>query len=63
MSHNFPLDASFFKLLMLIDTELAKEQKTQGCPYCGGLLHRADYPRSPFGIPAAYRDFFTQHIS
>jgi len=39
-------DPRFFRLLLRIDIELAAQTRAAGCP-CGGVLHRADYPRKP----------------
>jgi hypothetical protein len=33
--------------LSTIDRELAAETQAKGCPYCGGTLHSARYPRKP----------------
>lgn len=39
-------DSRFFQLLLGIDIELAAQTRAAGCS-CGGVLHRADYPRKP----------------
>ena len=44
-------DASFYRLLLRFDEDLAARAKAEGCP-CGGVLHRARYPRKPRGLPA-----------
>lgn len=62
MSHNFLSNASFHKLLIKIDGEIADKTRQTGCT-CGGPLHRADYPRSPFGLPEAYREYYQQRLS
>ncbi len=46
--HALLQDPNFFRLLLRIDEELAGETRAGGCP-CGGVLHRADYPRKPRG--------------
>ncbi len=43
--------ASLFSLLHRIDMELARQHQQSGCPYCGGPLHQANYPRKPRGGP------------
>jgi hypothetical protein len=43
--------ASLFHLLYLIDSDLAACKRQQGCPYCGGALHQANYRRKPRGGP------------
>jgi hypothetical protein len=45
-------DASFFSLLLRIDQDLAQQVRAGGCPWCGGMLHRASYRRKPRGGPA-----------
>jgi hypothetical protein len=41
--------ASLFSLLHRIDMELLRQHQQGGCPYCGGPLHQANYPRKPRG--------------
>jgi len=38
-------------ILQSIDRECAEKTRLQGCPYCGGKLDRANYPRKPRGFP------------
>lgn len=56
-------DASFHELLVQIDAELAGRTQVTGCPHCGGVLHRSNYPRKPFGVAAAYRDAYGSRLS
>lgn len=63
MPNKFLLDTNFFLLLITIDQELAETIRQKGCPYCGGPLHLADYPRSPFGIPSHCRGSFDSRLS
>lgn len=63
MSHNFHLDASFHLLLIQIDEDLARQIQVKGCPYCKGPLDAADYPRSPFGLPAHLREHYEHRFS
>ena len=44
-------NSKFFRFLSACDDELAEQVRRAGCPYCGGRLHRADYPRKPRGGP------------
>lgn len=44
--HALLQDPKFFRLLLHIDIELAAQTRTGGCR-CGGVLHRANYPRKP----------------
>ena len=46
MCHAQLADPNFFRLLLRIDEELAGDTRARGCP-CGGVLHRANYPRKP----------------
>lgn len=63
MSQNFLLNTTFHFLLLKIDQELAEQSRQKGCPYCGGHLHVACYPRSPLGIPAQFRDSYDTRFS
>jgi hypothetical protein len=62
MSQNFLSNASFHLILCKIDQEFVDKAKWQGC-ICGGALHQADYPRSPFGLPAPFRVHYTERFS
>lgn len=42
--------ASLFYLLFRIDKDLAEKARAARCPYCGGPLHYANYPRKPRGV-------------
>ncbi len=44
-------DSSFFELLLRMDEDLGAEVRQGGCPFCGGVLHSARYPRKPRGGP------------
>ena len=46
MCHALLQDSRFFRLLLHIDIELAAQARSDGCQ-CGGVLHRANYPRKP----------------
>jgi len=60
--HALLQDPNFFRLLLCIDRELAGELKAGGCA-CGGVLHRADYPRKPRGCLAEVRSQFQSRWS
>lgn len=62
MCHTVLQDPSFFRLLLCIDRELAAALKAGGCA-CGGVLHRADYPRKPRGCLAEVRSQFESRCS
>ena len=42
-------DARLFWLLLKIDLDIAAGVRAKGCPWCGGVLHSARYPRKPRG--------------
>lgn len=63
MSHKFLFDANFHLLLNAIDQEIAKEVRQQGCIDCGNKLHKADYPRSPVGLPPQFRNGYSERFS
>jgi hypothetical protein len=63
MSHKFLSDANFHLLLTKIDEEFSEEVKQKGCPDCGGMLHQANYPRSPLGMPLLFRDLYERRLS
>jgi hypothetical protein len=63
MSHKFLLEASFHSLLIQIDQELSEAVIEESCPHCGGQLHHANYPRSPFGLPPPLRLHYNNRIS
>jgi len=44
-------DAELFKLLLMVDTDLAQQAHANGCACCGAKLHRGNYPRLPRGGP------------
>ena len=63
MSHKFLLNPIFHEFLKAIDYDLSKEECAKGCAHCGGRLHRADYPRSPFGVPIEHRKHYEERYS
>jgi len=44
-------DAQFFKLLLMVDADLAQDAQRAGCARCGAKLHRGNYKRLPRGGP------------
>jgi hypothetical protein len=48
--HAKRLPTNFHTLLERIDADLADQVRLAGCRHCGGVLHRANYPRKPFGV-------------
>lgn len=55
-------DASFFRLLLRIDEDLAAGTRAAGCP-CGGVLHSARYRRKPRGGPAGLKRSYALRAS
>lgn len=62
MCHILLQDPKFFSILLLIDSELAEQMRAQGCP-CGGVLHKADYPRKPRACPNEVRADYESRFS
>ena len=62
MCHALIQSSKFCLLLVSIDQERAEETRAGGCP-CGGVLHRADYPRKPRGCPDEVREQFESRFS
>lgn len=60
--HALLQDPKFFRLLLDIDHDLAAQTRAGGCS-CGGVLHRADYPRKPRGCPSEVRDDYESRFS
>ena len=63
MCHSPLLSSRFFQMLIDLDQSLALQTCDAGCPYCGGVLHRANYPRKPRGCPCEWRDAFSSRFS
>jgi hypothetical protein len=56
-------DARLYAVLLRIDENLAEQVRGEGCGLCGGVLHRADYPRKPRGGPAGLSNAETVRFS
>ena len=54
---------TLYRLLHLIDQDLATAQKQQRCPHCSGPLHDAHYMRKPRGGPAKLPDEYSVRLS
>jgi len=63
MSQNFLLNARFHLFLNKIDQELINKTQQEGCLFCGDKLYRADYPRSPLGVPPKFREYYNSRLS
>lgn len=58
MSHELTVDGKFLTALREVDAACAQRVRRAGCPHCGGVLDRADYPRKPRGdLGEPYPDF------
>ncbi len=62
MCHALLQDPKFFQLLLRIDEELAAETHASRCA-CGGILHRANYPRKPRACLSEVRSDFESRFS
>ena len=62
MCHALLQDPKLFLLLLHADEELATATQVRRCP-CGGVLHRANYPRKPRGCPNEVLDSFVFRFS
>ena len=60
--HRLVGQVAFYALLLQIDQDLAEEARKAMCP-CGGVLHRANYPRSVRGAPPALPEGFEKRFS
>jgi hypothetical protein len=49
MFDQIELGSEFFEGLMAIDARIAQQVQSGACRFCGGRLHRGDYPRKPRG--------------
>ena len=49
MYHKMLINSRFHELLVVIDDYLAEAVRSLACDFCGGPLHKANYPRSPLG--------------
>lgn len=47
-------NAALFRLLLVLDLEVAAEARAKGCLHCSARLHRAAYRRKPRGGPADF---------
>lgn len=63
MSHNFLLNINFHQTLLELDHHTASEFQQKGCPYCGGQLHQAPYPRIGFGVSSSIAPLYAKRLS
>lgn len=55
-------DASFYRVLLKLDEDLAERARQRGCA-CGGKLHSARYPRKPRGTPEEVQEDYSRRQS
>ena len=60
--HTLLQSPQFFQFLVQIDAELAAQMHATPCA-CGGVLHRANYPRKPRACPQEVRHAFESRWS
>lgn len=60
--HTLLQNPKFFSLLVQIDAELASQMHATRCA-CGGVRHRANYPRKPRACPQEVRHAFESRWS
>lgn len=63
MCHILLQTPKFFQLLLQIDIGLAEQIRAGNCQWCGGILHKADYPRKPRGCPTEVRADYESRFS
>lgn len=63
MCHAGLLPTNFHALLLAIDLDLVEQARLQGCSHCSGALHRADYPRKPWGVDERSRSYYARRLS
>lgn len=64
MFDQIELAREFFERLTQIDAEIVARAAADGCRFCGGPLHRGDYPRKPRGgLMAAAAEAFSRRFS
>lgn len=55
-------EASFYAMLVHLDADLGEQVRVSGCG-CGGVLHRASYPRKPRGGPVGLGPEYERRLS
>ena len=63
MCHAFVADSRFYQFLSQMDQDIAVEVQVGGCGFCGGVLHKACYPRKPRGIRSALDESYHYRLS
>ncbi len=60
--HAFLNNSNFYRLLVVIDQDIASQVQAGGCT-CGGVLHSARYPRKPRGFQDPLDPSFESRLS
>ncbi len=63
MVHPIEGNAKLFAMLEKVDEEMTEQARCGGCLHCGGVLHRADYPRKPRGELGEAEKLFEKRFS
>ena len=64
MFDEFALVREFFEGLSSVDAAIVARVAAAGCPFCGGVLHRADFQRKPrWGAFAEIAGAFSRRFS
>lgn len=63
MCHELPHGPRWWAFLLSIDEDLAEHTRRAACPYCGGRLDSANYPRRPRGCPEGLPESYHRRLS
>jgi hypothetical protein len=64
MFGEFRFGSEFLEALTAVDASITARVQSAGCRFCGGPLHRGDYPRKPRGgLVAAAAEAFERRFS
>ncbi len=56
-------DATFYRLLLRFDEDVAAAERTEGCRVCGGRLDVSDFRRKPRGLTLELGERFAERLS
>lgn len=59
---NLLSQVTLFDALFSLDAQFARECQERGCPFCGGRLDKATYPRKPRGGPPALPEEYCRRL-
>lgn len=63
MCHASAFPTNLHHALFRFDLDLLEHARALGCAWCGGVLHRADYPRKPWSVPGRVRGLYEHRFS